>query len=429
MAQHDRNNVSGLESVLSAAVDTLRKWDRGIPLHRLQLDRRHRSSLHNFLMTYFRRRATIDWVIGRLCHRPRIRPELRNILRFAVCQSLYFRSPAPEIVSDTCVRYTKRRFSKREAGFINAVVRRFHRDSPASWLNRVRDNAPESVRLDLAPALFSKWQNVFSAADCEKIARDILKPAHMVVRLRAGAPDPGPYGIAGLTPLAAPIWMPGTRLWRCDNPDAFLGSSQYRRGDFYIQDPATLLAPALLDPKDGEVIGDLCAAPGGKALLLQEQGGNATLLCLDRSFKRLQKVKANLLHGGNTMILAGDAARPPFQPDTFNGLLLDVPCSNTGVMRRRPDVRWRFSIEELHRLTRLQAAILNSSAPLVKTGGRIVYSTCSIEPEENREQVIHFLQTHSAFALESERQLFPEAEHDGAYAALLRKEGAISGAD
>jgi 16S rRNA (cytosine967-C5)-methyltransferase len=101
--------------------------------------------------------------------------------------------------------------------------------------------------------------------------------------------------------------------------------------------------------------------------------------------------------------------------------MLDVPCSNTGVIRRRPDVRWAFSEASLRELSALQAQILHAGVVLLKPGGRVVYSTCSIEKEENHDQIRAFLDSHSDFVLLAERQLLPTASHDGAYAALLRR--------
>ena len=149
----------------------------------------------------------------------------------------------------------------------------------------------------------------------------------------------------------------------------------------------------------------------------QRQAG--TLLCADRSEARLQRVRENLTGFASITYAVADAATPPFPPASFDAVLLDVPCSNTGVIRRRPDVRWRFTRASLRELLELQAAILHGAAALVRPGGRLVYSTCSIEPEENAGQVRRFLAQHAEFAIAAERQLPPTETHDGAYAALL----------
>ena len=216
-------------------------------------------------------------------------------------------------------------------------------------------------------------------------------------------------------------------MYECADPAAFFASPEFRAGTFYVQDPSTLLAPRLLDVRPGERVADLCAAPGGKSLLLAEAlAGTGRLLCADRSPARLQRLRENVLAAWpGTAVLAMDAAAPALRPGGFDAVLLDVPCSNSGVVRRRPDVRWRFTRENLRDLVRLQAALLDGAAPLLRPGGRLAYSTCSLEPEEDGEQVRHFLERHPEFRLDAERLLLPAARHDGAYAAVLRRSTAI----
>ena len=153
---------------------------------------------------------------------------------------------------------------------------------------------------------------------------------------------------------------------------------------FYIQDPSTLLAPMLLAPQPGETIADLCAAPGGKSLILAEMlNGAGKLLCRDRSPERLKSIQENLRLWNNVQIEEGDAAADALPKHAWDAILLDVPCSNTGVIRRRPDVRWHFSLNKLQELVALQQRILENCADAVRPGGRIIYSTCSLEEEEN----------------------------------------------
>jgi 16S rRNA (cytosine967-C5)-methyltransferase len=129
------------------------------------------------------------------------------------------------------------------------------------------------------------------------------------------------------------------------------------------------------------------------------------------------------LHGLDVAaLLAGDAARPPFGDQVFDAVLLDVPCTNTGVIRRRPDVRWTFSEEKQRELSVLQLRILCGAAPLVRRGGRVVYSTCSIEPDENDDVVNAFLEKHPEFTLGTRRLLMPGDVNDGAFACVLSRQ-------
>jgi 16S rRNA (cytosine967-C5)-methyltransferase len=140
---------------------------------------------------------------------------------------------------------------------------------------------------------------------------------------------------------------------------------------------------------------------------------------MDPAWDRVTRLRENLLRDPGVFCLVADGLRPPLRSAAWDAVLADVPCSNTGVIRRRPDVRWRFSEDLLARLRPLQAGLLDAAAGLVRVGGRVVYSTCSIEPDENAGQVREFLARHPSFVLDEERELLPSDDHDGAYAARL----------
>jgi 16S rRNA (cytosine967-C5)-methyltransferase len=252
-------------------------------------------------------------------------------------------------------------------------------------------------------------------------------------------------------------------------PLASLGS--FRDDWFYIQDPGTLLAPVLLGAQPGETILDLCAAPGGKATFIaQLMEDTGKIVAQDISEERLKLIRENCVRLGVTCVetqisefirphpgplpqereqpLAASVSssalvanpatktRQPFPPlprgegrgeggrkhiSFFDRILVDAPCSNTGVLRRRVDLRWRISADEISRLKKTQLELLNQAATKLKPGGVLVYSTCSLEPEENSEVVKEFLAANANFKLESERQLLPFADDvDGAYVARLR---------
>ena len=203
----------------------------------------------------------------------------------------------------------------------------------------------------------------------------------------------------------------------------------YAEGEFIVQDPGTALAVELVDAKPGDVILDACAAPGGKTIQLAWRGAQVT--ACEVNPKRRRKLEENLKRVGVEVEIVGALADEDFRRETEDGLgikqfpkvLVDAPCSNTGVLRRRPDARWNWSVEKLQALVKLQAEILDQVAPLVAPGGTLVYSTCSNEPEENLDQVNAFLARHSDFALDTTRESVPfESGHDGAFAArLIRK--------
>ena len=200
----------------------------------------------------------------------------------------------------------------------------------------------------------------------------------------------------------------------------------YAEGEFIVQDPGTALAVGLVDAKPGDVILDACAAPGGKTIQLAWRGAKVTACEVNPKRRRKLEENLNRVLGSIGSVetigsLDGELKHSTTQKlKQFSKVLVDAPCSNTGVLRRRPDARWNWSVEKLESLVKLQAEILDQVAPLVASGGTLVYSTCSNEPEENLDQVNAFLARHPDFTLDTTRESIPfESGHDGAFAARL----------
>ena len=203
------------------------------------------------------------------------------------------------------------------------------------------------------------------------------------------------------------------------------GLPSFLEGRFYIQDPSTLLAVRMLEAQPGERILDLCAAPGGKtAYLAQEMNNQGILFAADLDEPRLALVRQNVERLGVTCAtITRTADLPVPEPaNLFDKVLVDAPCSNTGVLRRRIELRWRLSPEEIRRLATQQKEILARAAARTRPGGLLAYSTCSLEPEENAEIVAAFLKTNAGWTLQEQKDLLPFRDGaDGAFVAVLKK--------
>ena len=201
-----------------------------------------------------------------------------------------------------------------------------------------------------------------------------------------------------------------------------------KAGQVYVADPSTRYCIELLAPQKGEHILDACAAPGGKsAAMIAATAGDIHLLATDSAPHRLDQLKDNLLRAGgqDVQVLCHDWTTPC--PESykarFDAVLLDVPCSNSGVLQRRVDARWRMQPSEFDRLSQLQSTILEQACAAVRPGGRLVYSTCSIDSREDRCVVDAFLSRHPEFSLVQDYLALPHREQaDGAYAALLLRQ-------
>jgi 16S rRNA (cytosine967-C5)-methyltransferase len=234
-------------------------------------------------------------------------------------------------------------------------------------------------------------------------------------------------------------WFEENLVFELKSHPPLTSLESFRQGWFYIQDPGTLLAVGKLGPQPGETILDFCAAPGGKTTFMAQLMNNqGRIVAQDISDERLKWIRENCARLGVTCVEGLERRSPTRQvgvqasactPDTlkhelqqFDRVLVDAPCSNTGVMRRRVDLRWRIQPKEIERLRIAQLDLLNQAAPQVKPGGVLVYSTCSLEPEENQEVVKQFLHERADFKLESERELLPFVDNvDGAFVAALVK--------
>lgn len=375
---------------------------------------------HRLLLTIERKRATMEWLIQ---HRSKghVKQRTRKVLWWAMAEILWMDGVPDAAVVDTAVTYVKKKHSVSESSYVNAFLRNIVRDIEAKGQESLTKNAPPYVQYDLPPILWKRWVKTFGEKETMGLAKTLQIQAKPVMRLKTWPKKQ--YDMpAGLLSVNPPEWAPWATLFTPGESIKSLDNIMAEGSPFYIQDMATLLAPALLDAKPGEDIADLCCAPGGKARIIAEMmKGQGRLLCADKLEAKIQRVRQNMDGIENADFSCLDASTAPFQPAVFDAVLLDVPCSNTGVIRRKPDVRWGFSEDKLAGLIELQAAILDNVANAVKNNGRIVYSTCSIEPEENTLQVKNFIRKHPEFALVSSRTIMPDKEHDGAFAALLKK--------
>ena len=361
-----------------------------------------RRSVGHLLFSYFRHKRFIDAILAERLERPP-RPPVYALLRAAAAQLVFQSAIAPESAVNVAVDAAKR---DRAAGLVNAVLRRVLEHK------RPAPDTPEEV---LPEQLFAAWKRRFTAEELAEQTEVLLTEPLFSFRVcRDFSP---PEGAAVL-----PGWGK-FRFFSAGSPGEVLGSAAFARGELYIQDPATSLAPSLPDYTQVGSALELCAAPGGKTLMLAERLKKGTrLVAADRSAKRQERTRANCAKYEVAAEVV--AAEPRELSGSFDLVLADVPCGNSGVFRRRPDAMWRYSPERQQELAALQRSILDEAARLVSPGGQLVYATCSIEPEENEDNVAAFLKEHGELSLVKSRLLLPSPVNDGAFAALLLRSSA-----
>jgi 16S rRNA (cytosine967-C5)-methyltransferase len=332
------------------------------------------------------------------------------------------------------VEQTKVLASPSEARLVNAVVRRLAGDlaAPAPTLNV---SAEELGEYFSHPAwLVQSWLAQFGAAATRALLEWNQQPAPVHARWRDAASQPPPF----LKPTKWPA------LFEVESGHWSEVEPLLRAGRLYLQDPSTLAPVTLLAPRPGETLLDLCAAPGGKSVLIADTVKAATpagttspagrLVAVDLPGTRIDRLKENLSRtaGIDVALVQADvqenlalALREHRLPESYDGVLLDAPCSNTGVMRHRVDVKWRLQPGDFKKHPQQQLSLLHAAARLVAPGGRLVYSTCSIDAEENEHVVRAFVASKAGgpFTMEQTILSHPWTDgHDGGAAFLLRKQ-------
>jgi 16S rRNA (cytosine967-C5)-methyltransferase len=391
-----------------------------------------RALIQELVYGVIRWRGALDWLIARKTSGRTQKPALQTLLRLGLYQMFWLdRVPDHAAVNET-VALAHLFGLGRQAGFLNAVLRGYGREKATAreLLQRLRTEDPPTGHSHPAWCV-QRWTARWDASRAARLLDWNNLPPKTYARVNTLRTDPGQllerWRQEGVDyDFGRWDWVPENLVFELKAHPPLTGLGSLQAGWFYVQDPSTLLAVAMLGPQPGDHVLDLCAAPGGKttwmAQLMQNQGDIAAE---DASPARRQLLEENCSRLGVTCVRVSSpqpATGRPAEGAGFSKALVDAPCSNTGVLRRRVDLRWRLRPEELARLVGTQTALLEQAASRLRPGGTLVYSTCSLEPEENQALVSSFLSRHPEIRFELERELLPFADGvDGAYVARLAK--------
>jgi 16S rRNA (cytosine967-C5)-methyltransferase len=373
-------------NVRSLAVQVLRTPgfvdDALAPIRETVPDARDRALLTTLVYGATRHRITLDALAKAASGRKSLDDGLLPILRVAIYQLVFLTKVPAHAAVNEAVEETKR-VAPKAAAFVNAVLRGTQRLMPG----------PHPIPRPGLPDLGLKVQ-LWGKDEAERLSVAYSHPEWLVRRwLGHGWTLEKVEAIcaADNIPPVVTIAEGSSLTTVTGDPRNVEG---LREGKVRVQDETAARVAPLLDPKPGETILDLCAAPGGKsAHLASLMEGKGLVVSLDVSPERLRLVRDSCRAFANVRIVCGDGTRPPLRP-VFDAVLADVPCSNTAVLGRRPDARWRLRTKDFEKLRPLQDALLDAAASLLKPGGRLVYSTCSLEPDENEQRVDSFLGRH-----------------------------------
>ncbi|MEO7675421.1 MAG: 16S rRNA (cytosine(967)-C(5))-methyltransferase RsmB [Verrucomicrobiota bacterium] len=375
---------------------------------------------------------TLDWLIARKTEGREQKPDLEILLRLGLYQMFWLdRIPNHAAVHET-VEIAKKMGFTTQAGFLNAVLRTYTRERTETekLLEQIKSSDP-GIGYSHPHWIYERWSQRWGAEKTATLMAWNNTPPKTFARansLKIGnfVELTNMWDIEGVKYVPRPFdWVDDNLVFELESHPPLAKLKSFQKGFFYIQDPSTLLSVRELEVKPGQTSLDLCAAPGGKATYMAQLMNNrGKIFAQDIDWERLDLVKENYIRLGITCIETSIAPEQIIEKPSlrFDRILIDAPCSNTGVMRRRVDLRWRIEPDEIARLRQGQLDLLRRAAPRLKPGGTLVYSTCSLEPEENREVVARFLEEQTQFKLESERELLPFADNvDGAFVAKLKR--------
>ena len=378
--------------------------------------------------------ATLDWLIARKSANATQKSMIQALLRLGLYQMFWLdRIPNYASVNET-VEMAKRLGLGPQAGYVNAVLRGYAREEEATRksLADLRIEQP-SLGYSHPEWLWERWERRFGRENVLRLFEWNNSPPVTYARVNTLRVEAGEL-VKGWeleqvqsTPQTW-SWTGQNLIYRLDSHPPLATLRSFREGHFYIQDPSTLLAVRMLDPQPGERILDVCAAPGGKTCFMAQcMRNHGCVLATDTQPDRLTLVQENCARLGIQCVEVSPWPIPESQPGPrWDKILVDAPCSNTGVMRRRVDLRWRLRVEEFSRLQKAQLEILGRAADVLKPGGVLVYSTCSLEPEENEEVVQQFAARHAEFELERTQQVDPIKDGvDGAFVARFHLGGVV----
>lgn len=408
-----------LESLLDAELDasTLTPADRGLA--------------HALAFGVVRWQATLDWLIARKTGGRTQKPLLQILLRLGLYQLFWLDRVPDHAAVNESVQLARELGFGPQSGFVNAVLRGClrERDSLEQELAELKIREPH-VGHSHPQWLCVRWEQRWGPENLGSLLEWNNTPPPVFIRVNTLKTSPEKLAVqfeaedVRFTPRPFP-WAENDLVFELRSHPALATLPSFQQGLFYVQDPSTLLAVRELDPRPGEAVLDLCAAPGGKTTFIaQVMRNQATVAAEELDGQRRELIHENCVRLGVTcvQIAPAPATNGPEKAPKFDRILVDAPCSNTGVMRRRVELRWRIQPAEIQRLRKVQLDLLRQAATRLKPGGTLVYSTCSLEPEENGDVVAEFLDGCPDFRQETARELIPFVDNvDGAYVARLRK--------
>lgn len=392
-----------------------------LPVFEEKLEQKDRALCHEITLGVLRKQIYLDAFINRLANGKKLDSAVRIILRIALYQLIFLDKIPQHAAINDAVNLVQRAKKTSAKGFVNAVLRRFTREKIE--INYKNEIEKLSVETSHPQWLIEKWIAEFDFEETKKIAEVNNQAPKMSFRSTAKTTEAIKKSLANE---------------KIENEKKYLHDLA-ANGKIYFQDEASQIVAKSVNLKENEKFLDLCAAPGSKTTFIAAENLKKQNLIISGDFywQRVKFLQENCRNQGVNFVnvLQYDARKSlPFADESFDVVLLDVPCSGTGTIRHNPEIRYFLAEKDFSELSRKQLEILQNASKLIKPGGRLIYSTCSLETEENEAVARTFLAANSEFekvspevedkflTAENFARIFPQRDGtDGFFIAVFRK--------
>lgn len=401
---------------------------------REDIDERDKHFISKIVYGVVEQKIYLDFLIRKFSsvRLKKIEPSILNILRMSVYQILFMdKTPNPSAV-DEAVKLAKKE-SFRHSGFVNGVLRNFIRDGHKVQIPRADKIEYLSIKYSHPEWMVKRFIELFG----EAFAEDLMKANNTIpdvsIRVNTLMTNREDYmtklQMDGIPCRISDIVEDGIVIEQGKKLD-LEHNEDFKKGLFIIQDESSMKIAYIVAPESGDLVLDLCAAPGGKTTHMAQLCPTAHITSCDVSEQKLHLIEENVkrLNLENVSLILNDATQENESfLNHFDKVLVDAPCSGLGIIRRKPDIKYHKTYEDILALSEIQINILSQASKYVKTEGFLVYSTCTVDPIENDEVIKQFLRTHQEFEIvpiddNNALQLYPNVdETDGFYCCKMKK--------
>lgn len=399
------------------------------------LEKQERAFITRLTEGTTERLIELDYVINQFSKTKvkKMKPLIRSLLRMSAYQLLYMDNVPDSAVCNEAVKLAKKHKFSQLSGFVNGVLRNIARNKDKINYPEEKSNQSEflQVKYSMPEWIVNKWLGEFGYEKTKEILEGFQKESKLSIRTNCLAISPSElkvrleaegvnvYGVNTGTGVDAYAFY-------IDGFDYLEALDSFNEGFFYVQDISSMMVAETANVAEGNYVIDVCAAPGGKSTHIAEQlKGSGMVEARDLTEYKVSLIESNIERCGLTNIIAKCQDATVFDEssvDKADVLICDLPCSGLGVLAKKTDIRYKISEDSLVELAGLQRQILDTVSKYVKKGGVLVYSTCTINRQENEENAKWFAEKHPEFKLESMKQMYPgDTGNDGFFLARFTK--------